>query len=200
LVDVAHDLVITTRDCGTTSGFEIDRAESAEMGESFAKRLVGRVAFEDISENNILFTRKNEEINEETATKIDKSSIDKVLVRSVLNCKAERGLCSLCYGRDLASGKLVEIGTVAGIMAAQAIGEPGTQLTMKTFHMGGITGEDITSGLPRVEELFEARPPRAAAILAEITGKVRVIEEKERKLIVVTSNDYQKEEYDLPVG
>jgi len=200
LVDVAHDLVVTTTDCETTTGYEIDRQESVEMGESFARRLIGRIAFEDIKEKEKKFVRKNEEINEEIADRIEKSSIDKVLIRSVLNCKAERGICSSCYGRDLATGKLVKIGTVTGIMAAQAIGEPGTQLTMKTFHMGGITGEDITSGLPRVEELFEARPPKTPAILAEIDGKVKVIEEKDRRLIVITSVDYQKEEYQLPTG
>lgn len=200
LVDVAHDLVITTNDCGATKGLEISRQESEEMGESFAKRLVGRVALADIKDGRNLLARQNEVIDEETAAKIEKSSLDKVIVRSVLNCQAERGVCALCYGRDLATGKLVEKGTVVGIMGAQAIGEPGTQLTMKTFHMGGITGEDITSGLPRVEELFEARPPRTPAILAEIEGKVRIIEEKDRRLLVVTSNDYQRESHDLPAG
>jgi len=200
LVDVAHDQVITTKDCGVTRGLEINRQESQEMGEDFAKRLLGRVALSDIKTKTGLLLKAGEEINEKKALEIAQSEIDKVQVRTVLYCQAERGICQACYGRDLASGKLVEIGTVAGIMAAQAIGEPGTQLTMKTFHMGGITGEDITSGLPRVEELFEARVPRSPAVLAEIDGRVKIVEEKERKLIVLSSGEYHQEEYLIPQG
>ncbi|KKQ73170.1 MAG: DNA-directed RNA polymerase subunit beta' [Berkelbacteria bacterium GW2011_GWB1_38_5] len=157
LVDVSHDVIITTKDCGTDEGFALERQESEEIGEKFDERLVGRVAFKDIKDKNKVIVKKNEEINEEKATQIGDSGINEVIVRSVLNCKAERGVCQLCYGRDLAIGRMVEFGTVSGIMAAQAIGEPGTQLTMKTFHLGGVSGEDITTGLPRVEELFEAK-------------------------------------------
>ncbi len=196
LVDVAHDVVITTSDCETKKGLEILKSESEEMGEKFTSRIIGRIAFEDIK--NIV--KKGEEIDEEKAAEIDKSGIEKVLVRSPLYCVAERGVCQTCYGRDLATGKMVEIGTVTGIMAAQAIGEPGTQLTMKTFHMGGITGEDITSGLPRVEELFEARTPRNPGILAEMDGRVKIYEEKDRKNIVLESFEVQKVEKTLPGG
>ena len=200
LVDVAHDLVITIKDCQTTVGLEIIRQESEEMSEQFATRLIGRVVLNDIKIKNNIITSKNEIIDEKEAAEIDKSDISSVVVRTPLSCIAERGVCQSCYGRDLATGKIVEIGTVTGVMAAQAIGEPGTQLTMKTFHMGGITGEDITSGLPRVEELFESRIPRMPAVLAEIDGKVRIIEEKERRVIVVISSEYKKEDYHLESG
>ena len=193
LVDVAHDLVITTKDCGATKGLEITRAESEEMGEKFTSRLAGRVSLEDIKG----VVKNGEEISEEGAEAIDKSGTEKVLVRSVLDCTADRGVCQSCYGRDLATGKIVEIGTVVGIMAAQAIGEPGTQLTMKTFHMGGITGEDITSGLPRVEELFEARAPRNPGILADIDARVKIYEERDQRNIVLESFNVQKEEHEL---
>ena len=197
LVDVAHDMVITTHDCGTTTGFEINRKESEDLGEKFSTRLIGRISLEDVKDKNKLIVKSGEEINEEKATLIEESGIEKVIVRSVLECRSERGLCQNCYGRDLATGKLVEMGTVAGIIAAQAIGEPGTQLTMKTFHMGGISGEDITSGLPRVEELFEARTPRVPGILSEISGIARIIQEKDNQHIVVTSPEAQTEEHIL---
>ncbi|MCL5407665.1 MAG: DNA-directed RNA polymerase subunit beta' [Patescibacteria group bacterium] len=197
LVDVAHDMVITTHDCGTTTGFELNREESESLGEKLSTRLVGRISLEDIKDKNKIIVKKGEEINEEKAVLIENSGIEKVIVRSVLECRAERGLCQNCYGRDLATGKLVEMGTVAGIIAAQAIGEPGTQLTMKTFHMGGISGEDITSGLPRVEELFEARTPRVPGILSEISGIVRIVQEKDNQHIVVTSPESQAEVHDL---
>jgi len=197
LVDVAHDVVVTVKDCDTREGLEILRSESEEMGEKFSNRLVGRLAFEDVKDGHNTLVRKGEEINEKIAFEIEKSKIDKVVVRTVFGCVAERGVCQACYGRDLATGKLVEPGTVVGVIAAQAIGEPGTQLTMKTFHMGGITGEDITSGLPRVEELFEARTPRLPGVLSGLDGKVRIIEEKDRQKIVVTSPEAQKEEYIL---
>ncbi|KKQ74029.1 MAG: DNA-directed RNA polymerase subunit beta', partial [Berkelbacteria bacterium GW2011_GWB1_38_5] len=197
LVDVAHDMVITTHDCGTTTGFEINRKESEDLGEKFSTRLIGRISLEDVKDKNKIIVKSGEEINEEKATLIEESGIEKVIVRSVLECRSERGLCQNCYGRDLATGKLVEMGTVAGIIAAQAIGEPGTQLTMKTFHMGGISGEDITSGLPRVEELFEARTPRVPGILSEISGIARIIQEKDNQHIVVTSPEAQTEEHIL---
>ena len=195
LVDVAHDLVVTTRDCGTTSGLEINRQDSEELGEKFSNRLVGRIALEDIKGKSGIIVKKGEEITEEKIPLIEKNALEKVLVRSTLECKTERGVCQLCYGRDLATGKLVALGTVVGIIAAQAIGEPGTQLTMKTFHMGGITGEDITSGLPRVEELFEARSPRNPGILSEIDGRVHLVQEKNQQEIIVTSAETQKEEH-----
>ena len=197
LVDVAHDLVITVKDCGTNFGLEINRQLSEEMGETLGSKLVGRIALQDIKDKGKTLVKKGEEISEDRAKMIEESSLTKVNVRSSMECRAERGLCQTCYGRDLATGKLVEVGTVAGIIAAQAIGEPGTQLTMKTFHMGGITGEDITSGLPRVEELFEARSPRTPGILSEIEGKVKIHSEKNHQEIIVTSLETKKEELTL---
>jgi len=200
LVDVAQDVVISIDDCGTDHFLTIIRSESEEMGEKFSQRLIGRVAAMDIKEKNSTLAKKGEIIDEEKARAIDESSIQDVSVRTVLGCRAERGICQACYGRDLSSGKMVEIGTVAGIMAAQAIGEPGTQLTMKTFHMGGVTGEDITSGLPRVEELFESRTPRNPAVMSELAGKVKIYEEKDARKIIVTSPEVRKEEYELTGG
>ncbi|MEK7142871.1 MAG: DNA-directed RNA polymerase subunit beta' [Patescibacteria group bacterium] len=198
LVDVAHDIVITTKDCQTQEGLNILRKEAEEIDESFADKILGRVAFEDIQVGKTIIVGKNQEINEEKSRQIQEGKLEEVKVRSILNCQAERGVCQLCYGRDLATGKIVEMGTVVGIIAAQAIGEPGTQLTMKTFHMGGITGEDITSGLPRVEEIFEARTPRQPAILAEIDGKITIIQNKDQISLILTSKEYQKEEYLIP--
>ena len=200
LVDVAHDTVITSKDCGTDKGIKINRQESAELGEKFCDRLIGRVALKDIKNKNKVIVRNGEEINEDKAAIIDESSLNNIEVRSVLYCRLERGVCQACYGRDLSTGKIVEFGTVVGIIAAQAIGEPGTQLTMKTFHMGGITGEDITSGLPRVEELFEARNPRAPGILSEIDGRIYIIEEKDNREIRVISSEAQYEEHVLEAG
>jgi len=197
LVDVAQDVVITIEDCGTDRFLTIGRQDLEEYGEKFASKLSGRVAVEDIKENKAVLVKTGELITPTQARQIEESSIDKVKVRSVLGCRAERGVCRACYGLDLATGRLTELGAVVGIIAAQAIGEPGTQLTMKTFHMGGVTGEDITSGLPRVEELFEARTPRNPAVIAEIDGKVKIIEEKDQLKIIVTSPEVRKEEYSL---
>ncbi len=200
LVDVAQDVIITMDDCKTDHFLEMSRQESEEMGEKYTQRLIGRVAASDIKNGKITIVNKGEIITEEKAKAIDGSELQKVLVRTVLGCRAERGLCKACYGRDLSSGKMAELGAVVGIIAAQAIGEPGTQLTMKTFHMGGVTGEDITSGLPRVEELFEARTPRNPAIMSEISGKVKIVDEKDQKKIIVTSPEIRKEEYLLEAG
>ncbi|MDO8686683.1 MAG: DNA-directed RNA polymerase subunit beta' [Candidatus Berkelbacteria bacterium] len=197
LVDVAQDVVVSIEDCNTDHFLEIDRAESEEMGEKFTQRLIGRVAAADIKDQKTTIIKKGEIIHEKLAEQIEESKIQSVQVRTVFGCHAEKGICQACYGRDLASGKLVEISTVAGIMAAQAIGEPGTQLTMKTFHMGGVTGEDITSGLPRVEELFEARTPRNPAVISEIEGKVKIFEEKDMRKIIVTSPEVRQEVYEL---
>ncbi len=198
LVDVAQDIVISETDCGTKKFFQIGRAESEEMGEKFSQRLAGRIAGSDVKGTKGVIVKAGAEIDPEKAVMIEsEADIETVAVRSPLTCEAERGLCQTCYGRDLASGHIAEFGAVVGIMAAQAIGEPGTQLTMKTFHMGGVSGEDITSGLPRVEELFEARVPRNPAIISEIDGKVQIIDEKDIKKIVVTSPEMRTETYML---
>ncbi|HEY7451893.1 MAG TPA: DNA-directed RNA polymerase subunit beta', partial [Candidatus Limnocylindria bacterium] len=177
LVDVAQDVITREDDCGTDIGTWITREESTDIPEPFIDRLIGRMAALDVVDPNDpkkVITARNEEINEEAVAKIEESGLDRVNVRSPLTCAARHGVCRMCYGRNLASGTLVELGQAVGIIAAQSIGEPGTQLTMRTFHTGGVAGEDITQGLPRVEELFEARIPKGQAIVSEIDGRVEV--------------------------
>jgi len=142
---------------------------------------------------------RNEEINEAVADEVDSRKIARVFVRAPMSCEAERGLCQLCYGRDLARGELVKLRTATGIIAAQSIGEPGTQLTMRTFHTGGVASQtDITSGLPRVEELFEARAPKGEAIISETDGIVEIVAENDRRIVRVTNVDTLIEEYEVP--
>jgi len=185
LIDVAHDVIVRKEDCGTDDGIEIQANEGRQT--PFWQRLIGRVAAKDItnSKSRKILIRKGEEINEENIKLLEAAKIDKVLVRSPLTCQAKYGICAACYGRDLTTKKLVQIGTPVGIIAAQSIGEPGTQLTMRTFHLGGIVGLDITQGLPRVEELFEARTPKILAPLAEIAGKVEITETTEGLMIKI---------------
>lgn len=193
LVDVSQDLVVTEEDCGTAGLVAVNEESSSSYGETYEERLIGRTAAEALK--GIL--KKGEEITEDHIAAIIESGIKEVKVRSVLYCQARWGVCQKCYGRDLATGETINIGSAAGIMAAQAIGEPGTQLTMKTFHMGGTAGGDITSGLPRVEEIFEARPPHSPALLSEIAGKVVVHEAKDKQYIDIVSDEILKEEYAL---
>jgi len=197
LVDVSQDVVITMDDCGTDYALDVNRGELEAIGEKFGSRLYGRVAAYDIKNKSEILVKAGNEITNELADKIEKSEIESVPVRSAMGCRAERGICRACYGRDLSTGKMVVHGAVVGIIAAQAIGEPGTQLTMKTFHMGGVTGEDITSGLPRVEELLEARSPRNPAIMSDMKGIVKIFEEKDQLKLVVTSDEKRQEEYVL---
>src|SRR3989339_670671 len=201
LVDVAHDAIIRLEDCQTKEGIIIDKNERRQA--SFTARLTGRVAAADIIQpkGKKILVKASTLIDEEVAVEIEKSGIEKVLVRSVLTCEARYGLCSMCYGRDLVTRKLVAIGTPVGVIAAQSIGEPGTQLTMRTFHTGGIVGLDITQGLPRVEELFEARTPKVVAPIAEIAGKVSIIETPDGFLIIVKSTNLKppiEKEYFIP--
>ncbi len=202
LVDVAQDVVINNHDCKTKNFWTLTKLDSEAMGMSLDERLIGRVAAVEIVDpkTKAVIVKKNAEIHEEDAPNVVAAGIEEVVVRSVMGCANDYGLCQLCYGRDLATGEIVRIGEVVGIMAAQAIGEPGTQLTMKTFHLGGVTGKDITSGLPRVEEVFEARTPRNPAILSEISGLVQVKEEKERRIVRVLSTDIKSETIELPEG
>jgi DNA-directed RNA polymerase subunit beta' len=202
LVDVAQDVVITDNDCKSVKGIILSIKDSEAMGMTLEERLIGRVAFVDIIDpaTKTVLVKKNNEIIEEDAAKIAKTEITEVVVRSVLYCQNEYGICRMCYGRDLATGEMVREGEVVGIMAAQAIGEPGTQLTMKTFHLGGVTGKDITSGLPRVEEIFEARIPQSPAILAEVAGTVQITEEKDRRTVKIVSNEINTETIELPEG
>ena len=200
LVDVAQDLIIREKDCKTTEGIEIKKSESEEFGESFDERLDSRVVLSDIKDSRKTLVKAGELISKELAQAIAGTKIESVFVRSVTNCRTKHGVCQLCYGRDLGMGKLVDLGVAVGIIAAQAIGEPGTQLTMKTFHLGGVTGEDITSGLPRVEELFEARRPKYEAPIAEIDGVARISKSKDQLTIEVVSDEPMVEELEIPSG
>ena len=176
LVDVSQDIIVVNDDCGDKEGLLIVKKESEEMGENLVKRMTGRFLAADLKNKaGKVLLKTGELVTEDIADKIAKEDIREVKVRSVLTCKIHRGICSKCYGYDLAYNKPVKIGTAVGIIAAQSIGEPGTQLTMRTFHTGGVAGqEDITQGLPRVEEIFEARPPKKKAFIADVAGTVKI--------------------------
>ncbi|MFZ2804516.1 MAG: DNA-directed RNA polymerase subunit beta' [Patescibacteria group bacterium] len=190
LVDVAQDVVVTLEDCGDTDGVILTHEECEDIGEPLLTRILGRVTLKDIKdpETKKTVVKKNTLIVEDHVRAIQafKEPLQSVQVRSVLACKSTRGLCQQCYGYDLAFNEEVSLGTAVGIIAAQSIGEPGTQLTMRTFHMGGVAGVDITQGLPRVEELFEARPPKHKAVISEVAGKVTVVA-GERRIIETPS-------------
>ncbi len=200
LVDVSQDLIISQEDCKTKEGITLTQEESAEMGMNLYERILGRVAAEDIKIKGKTIVKAGKEIDENAVEQIKEAKLESVKVRSVLTCESKWGICKACYGRDLATGKEVKMGESVGIMAAQAIGEPGTQLTLKTFHMGGVTGEDITTGLPRVEELFEARSPRTPAAISEIDGTVTIAKEKTGRVIKVVSDESLNEEIVLEEG
>ncbi len=200
LIDVSQDIIITEVDCGTKEGLVVKESESNEYGETYAERLIGRAIVDAIKVDGKTLFKAGKELEEDDVKVIIEAGIKELKVRSTLNCQADWGVCQKCYGRDLSTGKTVNIGSAVGIMAAQAIGEPGTQLTLKTFHMGGVSGADITTGLPRVEEIFEARPPHGAAVLSEIAGKVLVHEVKEKTYIDVVSEEIPTETYEIPAG
>ena len=202
LIDAAHDVIILEEDCGTTEGIWISKPQEKELLPSFADRITGRLAASKLLKPKTKKTilDRNEEIDEQKASEIIAAGITKVHVRSPLSCQCRRGNCQRCYGRDLARGHLVDLNTAVGIIAAQSIGEPGTQLTLRTFHTGGVVGLDITSGLPRVEELFEARPPKAPAIIADINGVAEVIQSDEGEKSKITSSEVFRDEYSLPPG
>ncbi len=201
LIDVAQDLIIFQEDCGTEEGiWLIDKPDQGLLA-PFYERILGRLAAADVmNDKDKVLVHKNEEINEEKAQLICNAGIKQIYVRSPLACRAKRGICQHCYGRDIASGSEVQMGTAVGILAAESIGEPGTQLTLRTFHTGGVVEKiaDITSGLPRVEELFEARVPRGVAVLTEIDGLAEVIETDEIRKIKITSSESYMDEYLLP--
>ena len=195
LVDVAQDIIVKEFDCGAIAGVEVYDLVNDKDGsviESLQERILGRYTAKKVinPETKEMIVDKDELITENIAAKIVKAGVKKVEIRSVLTCRTENGVCQKCYGRNLATGNLVETGEAVGIMAAQSIGEPGTQLTMRTFHTGGVAGgDDITQGLPRVEELFEARTPKYKATISEINGKVISIEEQNGKHKVVVENE-----------
>jgi len=199
LIDVSQDIVITEKDCGDEQGVFITKKEVEGMGEVLANKVLGRINMEKIIDPKTkkVVLEKNELIAEKVLSQLEKLDLEKIHIRSVLTCRANRGLCQMCYGFDLAYNKLVELGTAAGIIAAQSIGEPGTQLTMRTFHTGGVAGLDITQGLPRVEELFEARPVGKPALISDVSGVVEIVElEKERQRIIkIKYKDAHKDKY-----
>lgn len=203
LVDVAQDVIVREDDCGTTEGITVDKIqEGHEIIEKLDERLLGRFALDPILDlaTGEVIVPAHQEIQEAAAKRIEASGLQSVKIRSVLTCKTRYGVCARCYGRNLAAGKSVEIGEAVGIIAAQSIGEPGTQLTMRTFHTGGVAGDDITQGLPRVEELFEARKPKGQAIVAEADGTVRVMEIKNRREIEITAVNGERFSYPVPYG
>ena len=195
LVDVSQDIIIREDDCGTHDGIEVeDIKDGNQVLEKLDERLVGRYVLEDLYDPKTkkLIVDTETMITDDLAEKIVGAGFTKVKVRSILGCRAKHGACSKCYGMGLATRKRVNIGESVGIIAAQSIGEPGTQLTMRTFHTGGVAGGDITQGLPRVEELFEARTPKGLAVITEISGKVSINDDKKRKEVTVVGKDDAK--------
>jgi DNA-directed RNA polymerase subunit beta' len=202
LVDVSQDVIVRDDDCGTTVGILVDDIrDGSEVIEKLEERLVGRFTLEEIIDPNTgeVLATPDEEITEENAKAIGEV-LESIRIRSVLTCKTRYGVCKKCYGRNLATGRQVEIGEAVGIIAAQSIGEPGTQLTMRTFHTGGVAGDDITQGLPRVEELFEARKPKGQAIIAEAEGIVAVHEVKGKREVEVLTEAGERQLYPIPFG
>ena len=204
LVDVAQDVIIREEDCGTSNGIMVgDITVGKETIEPLSDRIVGRRSAEDVKnpENSReKIVRRDEEIDEAKAGAIIAAGIKQVKIRSVLVCQAKHGVCAMCYGRNLATGKKVDIGEAVGIIAAQSIGEPGTQLTLRTFHTGGVAQEDIITGLPRVEEIFEARKPKGEAPLVEVAGTIKFGEEKGKRVIFVTDDQGEDHEVDVTPG
>lgn len=199
LVDVAQDIVVSESDCGDKEGYVMSREEAVATGEEgLSAWVVGRTSMEKVVDpkSGETIIKKGELISDAAAEKVDSLGIENLKIRSIFKCKSSWGLCQKCYGVDLATGKSVRMGEAVGIMAAQSIGEPGTQLTMNTKHATGI-GADITQGLPRVEEIFEARAPKGQAILSDIDGVVKITRKDKKQLISVTPADQKVTNYDL---
>ena len=199
LVDVAQDVVVREADCSDKEGSWVYREDSVVAGVNFALRIAGRVLIEDAvsPKTKKVIAKKGEMISKNQGQEIEKARIEKVKIRSAVSCKTRRGVCQKCYGLDLGRSELVQVGQAVGIVAAQAIGEPGTQLTMRTFHIGGVAGTDITQGLPRVDEIFEARPPKGEAAVSEIEGQVIEITETEKDKIIRIESEGSKKKKDI---
>ncbi|BFH16982.1 DNA-directed RNA polymerase subunit beta' [Paenibacillus dendritiformis] len=203
LVDVAQDVIVREDDCGTDKGFLVSNiSDGKEVIEGLYDRIEGRYSFETVRhpETGEVLVNRNELIDTDKAEAIVKAGVKKLMIRSVLSCRARHGVCKICYGRNLATGKHVEIGEAVGIIAAQSIGEPGTQLTMRTFHTGGVAGDDITQGLPRIQELFEARNPKGQAIISEIDGVVKEIREAKDRREVEVQGEAETKVYSVTYG
>jgi len=204
LVDVSQDVIVREEDCGTEEGLYVEAIgpKGKNAVEPLSERCIGRFTAEEIvdPESGEVIVEKNSIIDRKKMSEIENAGIDKVKIRTNLTCEAQHGVCRKCYGRNLATGKVVDIGEAIGIIAAQSIGEPGTQLTMRTFHTGGVAGDDITQGLPRVEELFEGRTPKGQAIMTEREGYVTIVEKKNSKRVVVENENGKKKTYKIPYG
>jgi len=198
LVDVAQDIIVREEDCGDKEGAYLYKADSDKIGQSFAARVEGRFAVEDVKDTKgEVLAKKGKCVTKEEAKAIEKANVEKVKIRSVATCKTRRGVCQKCYGVDLGRSDIVAIGQAVGTVAAQAIGEPGTQLTMRTFHIGGVAGSDITQGLPRVEEIFECRPPKGEAVISEVDGIVTDIINENKKTVTVRIQTQGKKQEDV---
>jgi DNA-directed RNA polymerase subunit beta' len=202
LVDVAHDCIVLEADCGTIDGLWIYETPEKGLLPSLSERIIGRLAASNVVDPDTgeIIVERNQEIDDKKAAQIVAAGIKSVNIRSPLCCQAKQGVCQKCYGRDLARGHIIGLNTAVGIIAAQSIGEPGTQLTLRTFHTGGVVGLDITTGLPRIEELFEARTPKNQAVLSEINGIAEVTETDDGQTIKVTSSETFSDERQLPAG
>ncbi len=203
LVDVSHRTIIEAEDCGTTQGILQTKAEAERLGEDFDEQIVGRFPARPVVdlETGEVLCDTDTMIDDEIYEAIEKAGIDEVVVRSPMTCGLQNGLCQRCYGRDLGRGTLVGLGESVGIIAAQSIGEPGTQLTLRTFHTGGVAGgDDITQGLPRVQEIFEARNPKGEAILADISGQAELTDRGDQRWVRVTASEVKRIEHDIPEG
>jgi DNA-directed RNA polymerase subunit beta' len=206
LVDVAQDIIVTEKDCKDKEGAYIFREDSDRIGLDFNLRVEGRIAAENIThpKTKKVIVKKNAFIGEKEALAIKKSKLDKVKIRTAVTCKTRRGICQKCYGIDLGRGGIVGLGQSVGVVAAQAIGEPGTQLTMRTFHIGGVAGSDITQGLPRVEEIFEARMPKGESIVADFDGTITEVNDTGGKFIKITVQSTAKKtktkDYNISAG
>lgn len=200
LVDAVQDIIIKEADCGSKETHLVTREESKAIGEAFENRIYGRTIGEDVKDKKgEVLLKHNEAVDKAALKVIQQNGIDEIRVRSVMTCLTLNGVCQKCYGRDLGTSEEVNLGTAVGIIAAQSIGEPGTQLTMRTFHMGGIAteGEDIAQGLTRVEELFEARTPKKPAVLAEADGKVKVVRKGHQTILSITPAEMPTQSYSL---
>lgn len=201
LVDVAQDVIIREEDCGTDRGMTVSTIqEGNEVIVPLGDRLVGRTAFRAVKhpETGEVIVQRNELITEDISAEILEAGIESVTIRSVFTCNTQHGACNKCYGRNMATGDQVDVGEAVGIIAAQSIGEPGTQLTMRTFHTGGVAGDDITQGLPRIQEVFEARNPKGKAIITEIKGTVTDINSEKDKKEIIVQSDVETKTYTTP--
>ena len=203
LVDVSQNVVVRDIDCGATEGMTVSKIANGDtVLETLKDRIVGRFTVDDVvhPETGEVLVSRGVMISDTDADAIMAAGITEVTIRTILRCRSKRGVCAHCYGADMASGKLVSVGEAVGIIAAQSIGEPGTQLTMRTFHTGGIAGSDITQGLPRIEELFEARRPKKTAVVSEHNGVAHIVSEKRTSRVVITCEDGEEATYDIPFG